>query len=103
MAHYGPNDKLATKIAIGFASSENEDPEIVERLFSKDDSTDIRTDDTLKRIAEIAKELGTKSVLTVDRIIGCPHEEGTDYPEGEACPQCPFWANRDRWTGDLVH
>jgi len=31
-------------------------------------------------------------------IIGCPHEEGTDYPEGKSCPQCPFWAGRDRFT-----
>jgi hypothetical protein len=37
-----------------------------------------------------------------DRIIGCPHEEGIDY-EGAACPACPFWAGRDRWTGERVH
>jgi hypothetical protein len=30
------------------------------------------------------------------------HEEGIDYPEGEACPRCPFWAGRDRWTGQSV-
>jgi hypothetical protein len=28
-----------------------------------------------------------------------PHEERIDYPEGEACPQCPFWAGRDRFAG----
>ena len=22
-------------------------------------------------------------------IIGCPHEEGTDYPEGKSCPSAP--------------
>lgn len=31
-----------------------------------------------------------------------PHEEGVDYPEGHVCPQCPFWAHRDRWSGDMV-
>ena len=25
-----------------------------------------------------------------------------DYPDGTACPQCPFWANRDRWSGELL-
>ncbi len=35
-------------------------------------------------------------------IIGCPHEEGIDYPDGEVCPQCPFWARRDRFTGELL-
>jgi hypothetical protein len=31
-----------------------------------------------------------------------PHEEGIDYPEGKTCPQCPFWASRDRWTGESL-
>jgi hypothetical protein len=34
-----------------------------------------------------------------DRIIGCPHEEGIDYPLGSTCPLCPFWKDKDRWTG----
>jgi hypothetical protein len=45
---------------------------------------------------------GASSVVMTDRIIGCPHEEGIDYPDGEVCPQCPFWAHRDRWTGETV-
>ncbi len=24
-------------------------------------------------------------------IIGCPHEEGADFPSGQECPYCPFW------------
>ena len=40
-------------------------------------------------------------VVMSDRIIGCPQEEGVDYPLGHACPRCPFWAHRDRWTGDM--
>jgi hypothetical protein len=32
----------------------------------------------------------------VKEMLGCPHEEGIDYPEGEACPACPFWAGRER-------
>jgi hypothetical protein len=41
-------------------------------------------------------------VIITDRIIGCPHEEGDDYPEGEPCPMCDFWKNRDRWTGEII-
>jgi len=48
------------------------------------------------------REHGVKSIAMMDRIIGCPHEEGKDYPDGEVCPECPFWANRDRWTGEVV-
>jgi hypothetical protein len=40
------------------------------------------------------------SVAMVEAIIGCPHEEGIDYPTGESCPHCPFWKGRDRWTGE---
>jgi hypothetical protein len=31
--------------------------------------------------------------------MGCPHEEEIDYPKGEACPHCPFWAGRERPFG----
>jgi hypothetical protein len=41
---------------------------------------------------------GAKSVSMVDDIIGCPHEEGIDYPEGGSCPKCGFWKGRDRFT-----
>jgi RNA polymerase sigma factor (sigma-70 family) len=27
-----------------------------------------------------------RSVVVTDGIIGCPHEEGVDYPEGKSCP-----------------
>lgn len=33
-----------------------------------------------------------------DGVIGCPHQEGTDYV-GEWCPVCEFWKGRDRFTG----
>jgi hypothetical protein len=54
-------------------------------------------------LVEFIRLNGARSVVTTDGIIGCPHEEGIDYPEGKVCPQCPFWENRDRWTGETVH
>ncbi|CAN7782530.1 hypothetical protein LJR267_010008 [Paraburkholderia hospita] len=51
------------------------------------------------------EQLGARSVAAVNRIIGCPHEEGIDYPEGEAVrrpPLRPFWSNRDRWSGEIT-
>jgi len=38
-----------------------------------------------------------------DGIIGCPHQEGIDYPDGEVCQECTFWKGRDRWTGERIH
>jgi hypothetical protein len=60
---------------------------------------DVRTSETIQ--AEAAAFMAAQRVTqTVDagRIIGCPHEEGIDYPMGRTCPQCPFWAGIDRFT-----
>jgi hypothetical protein len=54
----------------------------------------------LSAIAEHLRSRGVHSVNMVDRIIGCPHEDGIDYPEGESCPHCPYWKGRDRWSDD---
>ena len=43
---------------------------------------------------EFFTEHGVKSVATSEGNMGCPHEEGEDFPEGEDCPFCPFWAGK---------
>jgi hypothetical protein len=101
IAHYGPDDKIATKVAVGIA---NEKDEIValERWHSGERY--IRYDqEIIDQILAFIRRHSVRSVGMTDRIIGCPHEEGIDYPEGENCPQCLYWANRDRWTGELIH
>jgi hypothetical protein len=45
---------------------------------------------------------GIKDTVSHDRIIGCPHEEGIDYPIGRTCPQCPFWASIDRFIHEPI-
>jgi hypothetical protein len=61
---------------------------------------DVRFDaEITKQILALIKEHQAVSVASVGRILGCPHEEVIDYPEGQSCPQCPFWANRDKWAG----
>jgi hypothetical protein len=44
------------------------------------------------------REHNVRSLIMMEEIFGCPHEEGIDYPEGEPCPQCPFWKGRDRFA-----
>lgn len=101
VAFYGSTDKIATKVAVGVIEYEGGHADIMRRWFSEDG--DIRNRfDVLDEVVEFLKEHDVRSVAMIDRIIGCPHEEGVDYPEGEICPECPFWANRDRWTGDVV-
>lgn len=101
IAFYGPTDRKATKIVVGIIVHEGAEVEPLRKWFSE---TDIRNDKAVMDEAlDFISEQGVKSVFMVDRIIGCPHEEGIDYPEGESCPQCPFWRNRDRWSGEVRH
>lgn len=43
---------------------------------------------------EIMRREGVRNFVMMEEIFGCPHEEGIDYPVGEVCPECPFWADR---------
>jgi hypothetical protein len=101
VAFYGPDDRKATKMVVGIVHAEGGEPNPLLRWFSEEE--DLRNSRTVLAEARAAlDEHVVKSVVTVDRIVGCPHEEGIDYPEGETCPQCPFWASRDRWTGESL-
>jgi hypothetical protein len=97
VAFYGPDDLRASKAAVGIIAAADAEPVLRTWLC---ESGDIRNEDTI--VGEIAMFLrgqDVRSVAMPSVIIGCPHEEGIDYPEGEACPQCPFWKGRDRWAG----
>ena len=101
MAFYGPNDEFATKVAVAIVNEAGAKPVALSRWFTEDQ--DVRSDFAIaSAVLQFIQVHGAKSVIAPDRIIGCPHEEGVDYPEGAVCPQCPFWAHRDRWTGDLI-
>ena len=102
IAFYGPSDELASKVAVGIVPAENAEADPLERWLS--DDLDVRRDPAIgEEILAFIREHGAKTVVMTDRIIGCPHEEGIDYPDGDVCPLCPFWAHRDRWSGEVVH
>lgn len=102
IAVYGPDDIMATKLAVGIVPGEHAEVSDLRRWFSA--GADIRNDATVaQKVLEFIGAAGAKSVIMTDRIIGCPHEEGVDYEEGQSCPHCPFWAGRDRWTGNRIH
>ena len=104
IAFYGQDDKVASKVVVGIVLSEKDhnDVAFMEKWFGT--TQDVRSDrDITAQIVNFLERHEVHRVVMVDRIIGCPHEEGIDYPEGEKCPQCPFWANRDRWTGEIIN
>lgn len=99
VAYYGPDDQFASKVAVGIVPGENAEVASLKRWFA--DEQDVRVDPAINQeIVTFIEQHGARSVGMADRIIGCPHEEGIDYPLGQDCPQCPYWAGRDRWTGE---
>lgn len=98
VAFYGPDDRVASKVAVGIIPFEGGEVHHLERWIAT--SGDVRDDDAIAVDAlAFIRAHGARSIGMLDRIIGCPHEEGIDYPVGASCPQCPFWEGRDRWAG----
>ncbi len=98
VAYYGPDARRATKVAVAVIPEEGAEPIALERWFNE--QRDVRRDhDVNGEILRFIRSHGVHSVALTGELIGCPHEEGIDYPEGEVCPQCPYWAGRDRWAG----
>ena len=102
IAFYGPTATLATKVVVSITRDEGQDVDPLERWTSE--SGDVRNDLAIAdKINAFLNENRAKSVIATDGLIGCPHEEGIDYPEGKSCPQCPYWAGRDRFTRERIH
>ena len=101
ITYYGPDDRQASKVAVGIILEEGGAVAFLERWSNE--TQDIRLDpEANEEIVRFISKHGAKSVVMADRILGCPHEEGKDYPEGEKCPKCSYWAIRDRFTGEII-
>jgi hypothetical protein len=90
IAYYGPDDRTPTKIAVLIVDQEGE-LVALEHWAGPEVTLDLAVMFHIQRFIE---RHHAKKVLMTDGIIGCPHEEGVDYPEGEDCPFCPFWRGR---------
>lgn len=102
IAFYGATADFASKVVVVVFRGEGGEPEVLERFFSQ--GTDVRSDEGVgEKVLSVIQSHGVQSVVMTDGIIGCPHEEGVDYPEGTSCPHCPFWAGRNRGTLERIH
>ena len=102
VAYYGPDNIYASKAVAAVFLTEGGEPTHLERWLSE--QQDARNDPAINEaIIRFVQLYGAKSVVMPDGILGCPHEEGIDYPEGQSRPQCPYWAGRDRFTGERPH
>jgi hypothetical protein len=90
VALYGPDDKTTTKIAAGVILHDGAEA-IIQRWVATDVMTNPKVQQELK---EFFSQHGVKSVTMSQGNMGCPHEEGEDFPHGEDCPFCPFWKGK---------
>jgi hypothetical protein len=96
IAFYGPTNELASKVVLSIVAGPDIPAAILARWFSE--GHDVRHNAAIgSALLALLQEHGVRSVVMTRGVIGCPHEEGVDYPVGEACPRCPFWKGRDRW------
>lgn len=100
IAFYGPDNRHASKVAVGIVPDAGSEVAELERWFQN--GLDVRTDPRIgKQVTEFLRARGVRAVTVAEGIIGCPHEEGVDYPSGEECPECPFWKGKDRFEHAL--
>jgi hypothetical protein len=82
-------------------SHEGAEPDPIHKWFS---SSDLRkSEQILGEVLCFIDKNEVKTVNMIEEIIGCPHEERIDYPEGDFCPKCSYWKNRDRFSGEMLH
>jgi hypothetical protein len=90
VALYGLDDKTTTKMVASVIVSDGAEP-ILERWVG----TGVQENPKVRReIEEFFSLHDVKSVVVSDGNMGCPHEEGEDFPVGGDCPFCPYWKGK---------
>jgi hypothetical protein len=90
VAMYSPDDKTTTKIAAGVILHDGAEP-IMKRWVA----TGVTTSPKVRQeLQDFFLQHGVKQVAMTEGNMGCPHEEGADFPHGEDCPFCPFWRGK---------
>ena len=90
IAYYGPDDRTTTKIVAGIIKEEQAEP-ILKRWVSTDVTTNPKIQ---KEIDRFFKNHDVTRIGMSAGNMGCPHEEGEDFPLGEDCPFCPWWKGK---------
>ena len=74
----------------GVINEEGAEP-IIKRWVATDVTTNPQVQ---KEIDRFFKKYGVARVGMSDGNMGCPHEEGGDFPLGGDCPFCPYWKGK---------
>jgi hypothetical protein len=90
VALYGPDDQRTTKIVAAVIKRDRDEPILQRWVGNK-----VKENPKVQRqIQEFFQKHFVKSVVASEGNMGCPHEEGEDFPVGEDCPFCPFWKGK---------
>lgn len=88
IVYYGPDDRTITKMVASVIQSRDAAP--VQQEWR---GMSISQDPTaIHELGIFFKSHGVQRVIMAERIAGCEHVPGIDYPEDENCPYCPFWS-----------
>jgi hypothetical protein len=99
---YGTDNTRATKLVVSIVQRPGGPAPRGIRTWTTE-TADVRSDPNVAaEVAAFVSDCRVKRTVAADRIIGCPHQEGIDYPMGRICPQCPFWAGVDRFTHEPI-
>lgn len=93
IAYYGPDDQTATKVVVAIVDAQHN---ILEAQDWEVEAEDIRKNTDISH--QISTFIGSREISRVviaEKIVGCPHVPGIDYPAGEPCPFCPFWRDEE--------
>lgn len=90
LLYFGPDDRTVTKIIAGVMPAPGTHPEA--RSWQGDQVTEDPA--VIQAIGEFFKSHRVHDVVMTEGVAGCPHEPGIDYPDGESCPYCPYWAQK---------
>jgi hypothetical protein len=92
IAFYGYDDQNAVQAVIGIVEEAGVPPAHIKKWSCE--KGDLRKDAAaIKEFFRYIESHEVKSVALTPGIYACPHEPGIDYPQGDSCPHCPFWAN----------
>lgn len=90
VALYGPDDQRTTKIVAAVIRRHGDEPTLQRWVGNK-----VQENPKVHRqIEEFFQKHLVKSVVATEGNMGCPHEEGEDFPLGGDCPFCPYWQGK---------
>lgn len=91
VAFYGPDDRQATKVVLSIVKNSGSDSDPMIRLFATDVLEDLKVLEDSRAFLAAHK---APAITMTAGTVGCPHEEGVDFPLRGDCPKCPFWKGR---------